>query len=311
MPQKQSRITQASIYPIFDEFDDLVIISFEYERIEGGDTVKYFETYTFETHYKWKQQGGAWEEAISPEPIYILKHPVIYIWRPLPIWEDTSTNREEIEFTLSRTSDIIRKNSKPIIKVVGELEGTAPVGDTAREVYTLKAGGDLGLVAPPVTTDAVDFYTNQLQQNTEEELQLPNLSLTNVKDLGNIGEGARKTLLADGHLKVGEEKWDIIRFLDRESNIIKAFLGQMNVQWKDSIQDLEVEHIITPFVQNDKQTDIDTYGKAVSYGLLSRRTALKKLDLVENPDTEIELIDQELAIEAERARVVDVFAAGT
>ena len=44
---------------------------------------------------------------------------------------------------------------------------------------------------------------------------MPNLSMTNVKSLGNIGADARKTLLADAHMKVGEEKDDIIWAFDR------------------------------------------------------------------------------------------------
>ncbi len=38
------------------------------------------------------------------------KIPGVYLSRPMPVWEDTTQNVNEIEMTLSRQSDILRKN---------------------------------------------------------------------------------------------------------------------------------------------------------------------------------------------------------
>lgn len=296
MPEKLSRIKQANLFPHLDEYDDMVGMSFEYSRKESDINATYFETYTADTHYKWRKGDEAWEEILK-EPIVILKHPLIYMWRTMPIWENSiSNNRSEIEFALSRESDIIRKNSKPIVKISGKIQGDAPVGDSAREVYRLEQGGDLGLVAPAISSESTKFYVGIMKQNIEEDTQMPNLSLENIKGQGIAGMSgeARKTLLTDGHLRVGEEKHDIIEFFDRECNVIKAFLGYMNVGWKDSITDLEVEHLITPFIQNDKQSKVKeltdaTGGKAIK----SQRTAIEELGDVDDADAELKRIHDE------------------
>lgn len=294
MPEKLSRIKQANLYPHFDEYDDMIGMSFEYTRSEGEDSVTYFETYTADTRYKWRKGDGDWE-AIEQEPIVIMKHPLAYLWRTMPFWEDsTSNNRNEIEFALSRESDIIRKNSKPIVKISGKIVGDPPVGDTAREVYVMNEGGDISLVAPAISSESTKYYVDAIKQNIEEDTQMPNLSLENVKGLGPISGEARRTLLTDGHLRVGEEKHDIIEFFDRECNVLKAFLGMMNVAWKDSIHDLEVEHVITPFVQNDKQAKVKeltdaTGGKAIK----SQRTAIEELGDVDDVDAELGRIQEE------------------
>lgn len=310
MPEELSKITQASLYPLFDEYDDMIAMSFEYIRSEDGRDVTYFETYTADAHYRWKNDGE-WVEDISPEPIIIGKIPAVYLRRPQPIWEGISNNRKEIEFTLSRQSDVIRKNVAPIVKISGQLIGDKPVGDKAREVYQLEQGGDLDVVSPSISKDVTEYHISQLKQNIEEDLQLPNLSLENIKGLGAMSGEARKTLLTDGHLKVGEEKHDIIRFLDRESNVIKPLLGKINTKWDNTIADLPIEHVVTPFVQNDELSEIEKMEKATGgKQILSQRTAIKMTGLVEDPDAELALIQEEekAAIEAQRA--VDVFEGG-
>ena len=148
------------------------------------------------------------------------------------------------------------------------------------------------------------YYISTLKQNMEEELQLPNLSMENVKSLGVISGEARKTLLTDAHLKVGDESGDIIEFLDRECNVIKAFLGQMNTKWKDSINSLDVEHIITPFVQNDESAEIDKIIKATGgKQIASQLEGIKRLGWTTDFKSEADRIQKE----EERERSFSVF----
>lgn len=41
------------IYPYFDEYDDLLALSFEYKRKVTDTEHTFFETYTADHHYKW------------------------------------------------------------------------------------------------------------------------------------------------------------------------------------------------------------------------------------------------------------------
>jgi hypothetical protein len=288
MDSKFSRIECAGLYPVFDNSGDMIYMSFEYYRIEDNKKIQYFETFSKTEHFVWKNDGG-WKKSDDPDDFFevvIQKHPLSYLQRPLPIWEDTSANNQEIEFALSRESDILKKNSAPIVKLEGKLlNGEAPETETAREVYQMENGGNVAYVTWEQQIEALRYFIETLKKNTEEELQLPSLSLESMKSLGNIGYDARKTLLTDPHLKVGDESGDIIEFLDRECNVIKAFLGEMNTKWKDSIKDLKVTHVITPFIQNDEKEDIEKYSKAAG-GSPSphRESVLKGLDCVKPPN---------------------------
>ena len=64
-------------------------------------------------------------------------------------------------------------------------------------------------------------------------------------------------MLSDAHLKIGDEAGAWIEFFERECSVIKEFLKFMNTDWKDEIDNVEVEHLLTPFIQNDEDSLIN------------------------------------------------------
>lgn len=309
MPVGMSKISEAKLWPVFDEYDDMVAMCIEYTITRKRQTTYYFDCYTKDTFRSYTSKNGFYTDAeVETLPIPIGKIPAVYLWRPAPVYEGIANNRSDIELTLSRTSDVIRKNSAPIVKVVGDLIGEKPDGGEAREVYKLKQGGDVGLVSPAVSHDAIQYYISQLKENIEEDTQMPNLSMTNVKDLGNIGADARRTLLADAHMKVGEEKDEIIWALDRECNIIKAFLGEARNDWREGLRKLKVSHHITPFVQDDRAARISELAEATNgKPIMSQRTAVERLGEVKDVDAEMKRLEEEQQAQTDASRVADVF----
>lgn len=93
--------------------------------------MNFFETYTSDKHYVWKLTDKGWEEVtmttteegevVSGEDISIMKIPGAYLSRPAPVYHGLSDLREEIEYTLSRNSDVIAYNSAPVLKIVGKV----------------------------------------------------------------------------------------------------------------------------------------------------------------------------------------------
>jgi hypothetical protein len=133
------------LYPLFDEYDDMLAMSFEYRKTINSKYITFFETYTENRHLKWRQDNSGWELVIDEE-IKLLKIPAIYAFRDYPIWEDLSDMVKEIEFTLSRNSDVIAYNAAPVLKVAGTLQGKEDKGET-RRVYRVENGGDVDYVS--------------------------------------------------------------------------------------------------------------------------------------------------------------------
>lgn len=123
------------LYPLFDETGDLIAMSFEYTSNVEGNDVLFFETYTEDKHYKWKNvSDSGWEDVTSTEgeDIEILKIPGIYNWRKKPVYDGLTVLRSDLEYTLSRNSDVIAYNSAPVLKIAGGVQGEEKKGESTR-----------------------------------------------------------------------------------------------------------------------------------------------------------------------------------
>lgn len=251
------------LYPLIDEYDEMHAMSLEYRKKVKDTWVSYFETYTADKHYKWScVEDGKWEQVSEPSEISIGKIPCVYIYRKAPVWDGLCQLREDLEYSISRNSDVIAYNSAPILKVAGSIIGEENKGET-RRVYRVTEGGDVSYVSWAQSIAALEYHARTLVNLFFMQGHMPNISFENMRSLGNIGYDARKLLFTDAHMKIEDEACDWIESFERECNVIKAFLKQLNVKLShDAIDSLEVEHIITPYVQEDEMHEIDKWNKA-------------------------------------------------
>lgn len=262
------------LYPIIDELDDMVAMSFEYDKqVSETEVVTIFETFTSDRHFIWKKnnQGNTWEETTaqvmddgtieSGEEIIINKIPGVYLWRPAPVYAGLGNIRHELEYNLSRNSNVIAYNAAPIVKVKGGIVGKEKKGESNR-IWRVESDGDISYVSWNQSQEAVNNQTSTLLKLYWMLSQIPDISFDNMKGLGNIGYDARQTLLTDARLKINEESGAWKECFEREFNVIKAFLKQMNNAWANELDNITCEHIITPYVPKDENYDINIRMKA-------------------------------------------------
>ena len=232
--QTFSPMNGTKLYPLFDEQGDLVAVSVEYLRKVKKTEMQFFETYTAEKHFKWANDtaNGGWKELTveGGEDIEIMKIPAIYNYRPTPVYHGLTGLRKEIEYALSRNSDVIAYNSAPVLKVAGGIQGEERKGEE-RRIVRVANGGDVSYVSWQQSIDALKYHVDTLLKLFFMQAQVPDISFENMKALGNIGYDARMTLLMDAHLKIGDESGNWLEFLDREVNVVKAFLKSINISF--------------------------------------------------------------------------------
>lgn len=288
------------LYPLFDELDDLIAFSISYSKKEKDKTINYFETITKDRIYKWKQNGSEWDEISNIENV-IKKINVIYLEREESIYGEASHLVDEIEWTLSRNSDIIAYNAAPLIKVKGQLEGVEDKGQE-RRVWVVSADGDVSYVSWEQSIEAIKYQIEELLMLYFLQLQLPNLSFENIKGLSTMSGEAIKNLLTDAHLKVGDEKGILNKFLDREFNVIKAFVGTMNTAWAQHLDKIDCEHEIQPFIMNDKMAEIDRLLKANGQkALMSQKESIEAF----GQSNDVEKTYNEILEEEDRSSLLD------
>lgn len=247
-----------SIFPLFDEFGDMVALSVGYTRRVGNVDVSFFDAFTAARHIKWSNAGGEWR-TVEDEENALGKIPAVYVFRPTPIWEDTSRIVYEMEEAMSRNGNYLRKNSKPVFAVFADEQIT--YGDeedgAARSIIQYPKGSSAQYITWPQAVDNLKFYVAELRQSFFTLLQLPDWSYESMKSVPMSGE-SRKQLFIDAQLKVKDESGRLLEFFDREVNVIKAFLKKcLPADYAQEVDALEVETVITPFTLTDEMDRIN------------------------------------------------------
>ena len=297
------------LYPLFDQYDDMVAMSVKCSRLDGTKKITYFETYTANRRLKWIDDGSGWDNIVDEDISILGKIPGVYIPRQQPIFHGLSPIREEIEYTLSRNSDVIAYNSAPVLKIIGKLMGgqKEDKGETQR-VFRIENGGDMGYVAWSQAIEALRYHVSTLTGMFWAQGQMPDISFEQMKSLGNIGYDARQTLLTDAHLKVGDESGAWIEAFERENNVIKAFLVNMKPEWKEEIENVEVEHVITPFIQNDEMSEIKKWTTANGgKPIVSHLESIQNAGISSDPVKSLDAINEEEAKAAVAQSVMDSY----
>lgn len=297
-----SPILGDELYPYFDEYGDMIAMSIGYTRKVGRKNVQYFDTYTDgedSRHIKWSNESGEWA-IVEDEKTTLLKIPGAYQWRSQPLWEDTSRNVYEMEWSLSRNGNYLRENSKP--KFVVCANEVIQYGDEKSPNKEFKAVAQFptGAKAEYVTwqqaTESLKFHIETLRSLYFTQLQLPDWSYEKMSQQALSGE-SRKQMFIDAELKVGDESGDLIEFLDREVNVVKAFLKlMMGVAFHTDIDALPVENVITPYRISDEKEKVEILMLANgNKPIMSQRESIEKYGHSDNVDQTLrEIAEQEM-----------------
>lgn len=290
------------LYPLFDEYGDMIAMSVGYTRKKGRKYVQYFDTYTADKHIKWSNENGGWAE-VENENITLGKIPGVYAWRPTPIWEDTSKTVYEIEWTLSRNGNYLRQNSKPIFIVFAD--EAISYGDEKspnrefRSVMQYPQNGRAEYVTWAQAVENLKFYVEQLRDLFFTQLQLPDWSYGKMSQQALSGE-SRKQMFIDAQLKVKDESGRLIEFFDREMNVVKAFAKIMlGESYAADIDALKVETLITPFaITDEKDTINDLMAANGGKALMSQRESIEMYGHSDDVDKTLREIAEEDKIDA-------------
>ncbi len=233
-------------------------------------------------------------QVVEDEQILMGKIPAIYMYRPTPIWENTSAICYEIEMAKSRNGNYLRANTKPVVAVMaseGISFGKEKSGE-AKGVMHLPSEGDMKYVTWDLPVDSLTYHVDGLENDIYTMTQIPNISFHKMSDLRLSGEAFRQ-IFVDAQLKVKEESGRFNEFLSREVSVVKSFAKIDNPSLASEIEALQVEIEIIPFTVNEDKTLIENLATAVAAGIMAKSTAISLLGWVDNAADELEKIIEE------------------
>ena len=283
------------LYPLFDEYGDMVAMSVGYTRKVGKKNVQFLDAYSATKHIKYSNANGEWAEVENDDIGTLGKIPAVYINRPTPIWEDTSKTVYEIEWALSRNGNYLRKNSKPIFVVLAD--EVIQFGDEKNENEEFKGvmqypkGSTAQYVTWQQAIENLKFYVSELRSMFFTQLQLPDWSYEKMSQQALSGE-SRKQLFIDAQMKVNDESGRLLEGFDREINVVKAFLKlALPERYHKDIDALKVETKITPFSITDTKETVDVLMTANGgEPIMSQREAIEEFGHSDDVDRTLEEI---------------------
>lgn len=269
------------LYPLFDEYGDMIAMSVAYRRKVDKRWVSFFDAYTADHHYKWSNEDSEWQ-LVEDDAYAIGKIPAIYMYRPSPIWENTSDIVYEMEWAMSRNGNYLRKNSKPLFVVFADQEiaygQEKSETEESRAVLQYPKGSAAQYVTWAQAVENLKFYMDELRQQFFAQLQLPDWNYEKMSQMALSGE-SRKQLFIDAQMKVKDESGRLLEFYSREINVVKQFLiAALGGRYAADIEALQVDVEITPFsITDEKDTIENLLGANGNKPMISQRESVELL----------------------------------
>ena len=284
-----------SLYPKFDEYDDLVSFSRGFTILENGKKVEMLEIFTDEEIRRLRKSETGWiEEPIETTMQIIGKIPVIYASQEQAEWADVQYDIDRLELLFSKHAEINDYHASPKTFIKGTLTSTPEAGE-ANGILQGGLDSEMKVISWDQSPDSIKLEIETRLENIHKFTQTPDISFKNIKGMGQISGVMLKMLFMDAHLKVMEksEIWDV--YFQRRYSILKNFVGKLlNTSWDKLIGTIEIEPSIRPFMVNDEKEHIENLMTANgNKPILSQKTSVKQSGLVADPEGEFLIIQEE------------------
>jgi SPP1 family phage portal protein len=283
------------LYPYFDRYGNMAAFCRAYSLFSDNKENDYFEIYTDEEYKLFEKTDDGWHE-IESGMNSIGKIPVVYAHEEQSEWADVQTAIERLEHLLSNFADTNDYHGNPKIFIEGEIEGFVKKGESGAIIQGEK-GSKASYLSWDHAPESIRLEIETLFKVIYSFTQTPDISFDTLKDLKQgISGVALEMLFMDAHLKVQQKREIFDEYLQRRLSIIKAYIGWLRPELKNTLAVLDIQSEITPYMINDLDNLVRTMqtangGKAI----LSQKTAIEKSGLVANAESELEQIRTEEA----------------
>lgn len=280
------------LYPLFDDFGDMVAFARGYKLKEDNKEIEHFDIYTAELTYKWIKNGDGW--VIDPNfesvkldgsrikggkiPNPVKKIPVIYHTQLKPEWAKVQPMISRIEKLLSNHGDMNDYFGEPILAVFGQIIQAIKKGDSGKIMQLAQdaKASFLALDSPP---ESIKMEIENLEKFIFALSQTPNIAFSEMKSLGDLSGVALELMFLDAHLAVKAKEETFGIGIQRRVNLLKAFIGNvLDISLAEATQAVKMKPVFTPYMPKNIKELVEMVDQAVSGGVLSTVTATEILE---------------------------------
>lgn len=300
------------LLPVFDRYGDMVYFGRVYEtpidlaelvgsaNIDANAKDKRFDIYSSTHIYRFRMprqgeaaSGDGWILEEAKQHSYG-KIPVIYYGKALPPWAEVQSMIKRLETLLSNFADTDDYNGSPTLAFIGEVKAGLPEkGESGKAVEIKPANGttlaDVKYVTWEHAPEAIKLELDTLAQYIFTCTQTPQMSMEDMKELGNVSGVAYDRIFMDAHLAARKEvQSEYGMGTQREINFLKSACAAIDTTLAIAARTLEIKFDIPLFRINDDAEQITNIAAARAAGILSQETALQFFPWISDAQDELD-----------------------
>lgn len=278
------------LYPVFNAAGDMIAFGRSYIIKVADKNEEHFDLYTDTQIILGIKGDSGWATTSVSNPIG--KIPVIYYSQPSAEWADVQELINRFEVAISNHADTVDYFGSPMVKVKGEVKGFAKKGEQGK-VLELSEGADAEYLSWDQSPESVKLEFNTLRSLIFDLTDTPDISIEQMKALGTYSGIALKMLFLGAHLKAADKEETFGKSIQRRINYLKSALAVINLKLQPSLP-LAIKPKFEYYLPNNDAEMIDMLAVATgSKPTISRKTAVARNPLVQDPETEIANLEEE------------------
>lgn len=276
-----------SLYPLFDEYGDMIAFSREYKGAgaDGEDVVKFMVIDdTNVTTYVDDKIESQFKHGFD-------KIPVMYIYRDRPYCHKIRTIRNRIEVLMSNFADCLDYNFFPKLTAKGVVENIINRG-TGSEIIQLENGAEIAYLTWQQSPEMAKMELESLTEKAYAMTNTPRVSVDYIKGAGNAVSGkAFKYVFMGAHMQVSNHAEDLEEYLQRRVNFLTSAIGAIYPEMKNTSESIDIEVEIVPFTIDNKSEAIKDAVDAYKGGVASLRQGIILAGITDAVDDELKAIE--------------------
>lgn len=295
--------TKGIMTPYFDATGNMVLFMWEYKAKNAeGKELNHVEIWDQINYHYLNDESGKISYLDKVIPHGFDRIPIVYVSQEEPEWFIVRELIDRYETTLSKLGGSNDYTAYPLLQIFGEVN-TFPEKDDSGKVlqFPIKIDdegkqihGKAEFLTAENSAESAKLEFDSVKDLIYSISHTPDLSFENVKGLGSVSGVALKLLFLDAVIKAtmceGENRTMIERILNiMASGVVKT----TNTNLSKFSDILFYDVVFNSIIPDDVKMATEIITSLKESGLLSTTTALKLLDIVDDPEAEIQLIKEE------------------
>lgn len=285
-----SRSAGYRLRTLFDEYGGLSALACGYRQREGGgDVVEHWDVHTAELTFLCRRAAVGWSVEARPNPTGRIN--AVYIRQP-KAWEGAEPRIRREEYLDSKIADTNNYFADPIATATADVINS--MLDPSKPGKLIQLSGpnsSFAYVNPPQQSELRDAEKRELEKSILFDTMTPDLSFDNLRGMGTLSGAAIRNAMVLGYMKRARNIEIYEEMTAREKSVILGVLRYMrpDVDWEG----FDVTFSFAEPFAEDKRAERDEVASLHSAGLMSLRTAVDRLDIVDDIEGEVDRIMME------------------